>query len=182
MTFGKFFPVAVMIALAAAIYVIVAQYFKVSALWVPFISWPLYFIVGSKLSRIHKQIFALTGGMLFGYLTLVVVAPVSSIVGSNFGLSATVFLVAFSIVMLELTDWFELAPAYFFSYAGYFAYFFGGFAGPGVSNATAMVPYWILLMAGLGMAVITAFLRKEILNMLGVKGEAQITVFDKERK
>lgn len=182
MTFSKFFPVALMVALSAAVYVIAAQYLKVTALWVPFISWPLYFVVGSKFSRIHKQIIALTGGILFGYLTLLAVGPISNIVGSNLGLPVTVFFVAFIIVMLELTDLFELAPAYFFSYAGYFAYLFGGFAGQGVSNAAAMVPYWILLMVGLGLAVITAFLRTNILNMFGVRGEAQVTVFDKEKK
>jgi len=129
MTFKKFLPVGLMIAAVATLYVIVAQYLKVSALWVPFISWPLYFIAGAKPSRLHKEVIGLIGGVIFAYLTLVVVVPFTGIFGGVLGLPLTVFLVALIIVMLELTDWFELAPAYFFSFAGYFAYVFGGFGG-----------------------------------------------------
>lgn len=181
MKFSKFLPVALTIALFAAIYVGVAQYLKVSALWVPFISWPLYFVTGAKLARLHKQIIGLTGGILFGYLTLVAVVPFTQIFGGTLGLPLIVFFVALSIVLLELTDWFELAPAYFFSYAGYFAYVFGGFGGPAATYLTAMAPYWILLMVGLGLAVVTAFLRKTILEKEGIYGSAQETVFDKEK-
>jgi len=91
--------------------------------------------------------------------------------------------VAFLIVMLELTDWFELAPAYFFAFAGYFAYVFGGFAGTMASStdyAMAMVPFFLLLMLGLGLGYITALLRKKILEKEGVYGQDQKTVFDKE--
>jgi len=181
MTFKKFIPVAIMIGVVAALYVLVAQYLKVSALWVPFISWPLYFIAGSKPSRLHKEVLGLTGGILFGYLTLVVVVPFSSYFGSTLGLPLTVLIVAFLIVLFELTDWFELAPAYFFAYAAYFAFVFGGFGGPGASNASSMVPVWVLLMVGLVLGYLTAGLRKKILEKEKVYGSAQQTVFDKER-
>ncbi len=182
MTAKQFFPVALMVAVVAALYVLFAQQLKVSALWVPFISWPLYFIAGAKPSRLHKEVIGLTGGILFGFLTLKVVVPFTEIFGSLLALPLTVFLAAFLIVILELTDWFELAPAYFFAYAGYFAYVFGGFAGAKTSYAAAMVPFWILLMVGLGLGYLTASLRKMILEKEGVHGSAQETVFDKERQ
>jgi len=182
MKFSKFFPVALMVAVIAALYILVAQYLKVSAIWVPFISWPLYFIAGSKPSRLHKEILGLTGGILFGYVTLLVATPFSQFFGATLGLPLTVLLVAFSIVTLELTNWFELAPAYFFAYAGYFAYVFGGFGGPAATPAKSMIPFWILLMVGLGLGYISAFLRKKILEKKGIYGAAQETVFDKERQ
>lgn len=182
MKFSKFFPVALMVAIIAALYVLVAQYVKVSALWVPFISWPLYFIAGSKPSRLHKEVIGLTGGIIFGWVTLVVVVPFSKIFGATLGLPLTVLLVAFIIVILELTDWFELAPAYFFAYAGFFAYVFGGFGGKTATPASSIIPYWILLMVGLVLGLVSAFLRKKILEKGGVYGAAQETVFDKERK
>ncbi|MDO8555200.1 MAG: DUF1097 domain-containing protein [bacterium] len=181
MTFKKFLPVGIMIAAVATIYVIVAQYLKVSALWVPFISWPLYFIAGAKPSRLHKEVIGLIGGVIFAYLTLVIVVPFTGIFGSILGLPLTVFLVALIIVMLELTDWFELAPAYFFSFAGYFAYVFGGFGGQ-ATPAQSIIPFSVLLMAGLGLGYLTAMFRKKILEKEGVYGTAQETVFDKERR
>jgi len=182
MKFSKFLPVALMIAVIAALYILLAQYFKVSAIWVPFISWPLYFIAGAKPSRLHKEVLGLTGGILFGYVTLLVATPFSGFFGSTLGLPLTVLLVAFTIVILELTDWFELAPAYFFAYAGYFAYVFGGFGGKVTTPAKDMIPFWILLMVGLGLGYISAFLRKKILEKEGVFGTAQETVFDKEKQ
>jgi len=79
--------------------------------------------------------------------------------------------------MLELTDWFELAPAYFFSYGAYFAYVFGGFA---ITKESALIPFWLLIMLGLVFGYFTATIRKKILEREGVYGKEQQTVFDKE--
>src|SRR4030042_167643 len=173
MTTKKFIPVAVMIAVVAALFMLIGTKLGVTSTWVPFISWPLYFIAGSKPSRLHKEIFGLTGGIIFGYITLLVATPFSAFFGATLGLPLTVLLVAFSIVILELTDWFELAPAYFFAYAGYFAYVFGAFGGPTATPASSMIPYWILLMVGLALGYISAFLRKKILERGGVFGSGQ---------
>ncbi|MFH1714439.1 MAG: DUF1097 domain-containing protein [Candidatus Nealsonbacteria bacterium] len=181
MKFKAFLPVAIMIGVVAAVYVFVAQYLEISALWVPFISWPLYFIAGAKPSRLHKEIIGLTGGIIFGFLTLVVVVPMGNIFGAVLSLPLTVFLAAIIIVLLELTDWFELAPAYFFSFAGYFAYLFGGFGGAEATNASVIPLFWVLLMVGLGLGYMTAFLRRKILENQGIFGADQKTVFDKER-
>lgn len=166
-----------MIAVAAALFVLVAQALNVSALWVPFISWPLYFIAGAKPARLPKEIIGLTGGVVAGYITLAVVAPIGNLVGDTLSLPMTILIVAFVIVMLELTDWFELAPAYFFAFAGYFAYLAGG-----ATPFKAMFPFWALLMVGLVLGYLTALMRKKILEKEGVYGAAQETVFDKENK
>lgn len=188
MTAKKFLPVSLMIAIVAAIYVWAGMRWQFSALWAPFISWPLYFIAGAKPSRLHKEIFGLAGGVLFGFLTIYASGYITSALGQfgpTLGLPVAVLIVAFIIVMLEMTDWFELAPAYFFAFAGYFAYVFGGFAGKIASiggYAYAMVPFFLLLMLGLGLGYVTALLRKKILEKEGIFGAAQETVFDKESK
>jgi len=182
MSFKKFIPVSLMVAFFAALYILIAPYLKISSLWVPFISWPLYFIAGAKPSRLHKEIFGLAGGTIFGFLTILVSGILTPMLGA-YALAATVFVVAFLIVTLELTDWFELAPAYFFAFAGYFAYVFGGFAGvmsTSTDYALAMIPFTLLLLLGLGLGYITALLRKKILEKEGVYGKDQETVFDKE--
>lgn len=183
-SFAKFFPVALMIGAAAAIVVYLSglagqTYPWAGAVWLIFVTWALYFMAGAKASRAHKYIFATTGGIIAGWITLVVLSSVSSIVGSTLGLPVTVFFVATTIVLLELTDWFELAPAYFFSYAAYFAFVFGGFGG-GASNATQGFYVWVMLMAGLAVGFITATLRQSIFNVERVPFEWRETVYDKE--
>ena len=169
MKFIQLLPIAIAIALTAAIYVLAAQYFQVNALWLPFISWALYFIVGGKPSFLPKEIAGLTGGMLFGYLTLLVVTPMASIIGGTLSMPVAVFFAAFFILLLELIDLFDMIPAYFFSYTSYFAYFFGGFGGEEATSIGIMPAFWILLMAGLGLGFFTAELRKRILGMQGIQ-------------
>lgn len=181
MTFGKFLPIAIMIGLLAALSIILTDIYKV-AVWPIFISWGMYFLAGAKPSRLHKEIIGLTGGILFGYLTLWAVPYFTSVFGATYGLPATVFCAAAIIVLLELTDWFELAPAYFLSYAGYFAFVFGKFGGPDTTAVNALIPFWILTMVGLVFGYVSAFLRTKILNSEGVFGGAQQTVFDKEAR
>lgn len=173
-----------MVAAFAAAWVVVGQQYSL-ALWVPFISWPMYFVYdpdATRLRRIPKEIVGLLGGIVFGYVTLWLAPNIGTYAGATWALPLTVFLVAFTIVMLELTNLFELAPAYFFSYAGYFAYVFGGFAGAySLDTAfTAMFPYGALILVGLLIGLTTAYLRRMILQGEGVYGPAQRTVFDKE--
>ncbi len=184
MSFSKFFPVSLMVAVVAAGWVLVGQYYNV-ALWVPFISWPMYFVYdpdATRLRRIPKEIIGLFGGIVLGYVTLWLAPQIGIYAGATWALPLTVFLVAFTIVTLELTNLFELAPAYFFSYAGYFAYVFGGFAGAYSLEVAfkAMLPYGVLILVGLLLGLMTAYLRRLILQGEGLYGSAQKTVFDKE--
>ncbi|OGG76393.1 hypothetical protein A2950_00300 [Candidatus Kaiserbacteria bacterium RIFCSPLOWO2_01_FULL_55_19] len=187
MNFAKFFPVALIVGILAAISVLGWQYFSDASrypwlqIWPVFITWGLYFVAGAKIGRLHKEILGITGGILFGYLTLLIAfAPsVQSALGGTWSLPVTVFVIATIIVLLELTDWFEFAPVYFIAYAGYFAYVFGKFSG-GAGNATEMFYFWVPMMVGLAFGVVTAVLRKRLLEAEGVYGSAQETVFDKE--
>ena len=185
-SFAKFFPAALMIGVVAALVVYAsgalgATYPWAGAVWLIFISWALYFMAGAKVSRIHKYAIGLTGGLVFGWLTLAIMPFFSSIFGATWGLPMTVLVVATTIVLLELTDWFELAPAYFFSFAAYFAFVFGGFGGD-ASNLTAGIYAWVMLMVGLGVGFITSTLRTSIFNIEKVPLEWRDTVYDSERR
>lgn len=177
---GKFIPVAAMVGVLGALYVMVGTKLNF-ILWVPFISWALFFMAGAKYSRLHKEIIGLTGGLFFAAVLLYLLPFFGEIFGANWSLPVLVFLAVFFIVLLELTDWFELAPAYFFGFAGYFAVLFGG-------SATAQMSWgnifscWYLLMLGLGLGVLTQFFRNAIFDFLGVLPEQRQTVFDKEKK
>lgn len=184
-SFAKFFPVALMIGVIGGVVVYLSAlagqtYPWAGAVWLIFVTWALYFIAGARVSRLHKCFFATTGGIIAGWITLAVLAYVSSIVGATLGLPVTVFFVATTIVLLELTDWFELAPAYFFSYAAYFAFVFGGFGG---SASTAMQGFyvWVMLVVGLFVGWLTATLRSTIFNIEHVPFEWRQTVYDRER-
>ncbi|HEY4525169.1 MAG TPA: DUF1097 domain-containing protein [Candidatus Paceibacterota bacterium] len=183
-SFAKFLPVALMIGASAGLVVYLSatlssSYPWAGAVWLIFISWALYFMAGAKASRMHKYALGLTGGIVAGWLTLAALSYVSSVVGSTWGLPVTVFFIATAIVLLELTDWFELAPAYFFSYAAYFAFVFGGFGGD-VSNGTQAISVWAMLMAGLVVGWLTSTIRTAIFNVEQVPLEHRGTVFDRE--
>lgn len=165
MKFSQLFPVAFAIALIASIYVLAAQYFQISAVWLPFISWALYFIVGGKPSYLSKEILCLTGGMIFAFVTLVMVGPISGLVGKIFAMPVTVFIAAFLILILELFKPLDMIPAYFFSYTSFFAYYYGGFGGEGATPLGIMPLYWTLLMVGLGLGYFTSEIRNKILRM-----------------
>src|SRR3990167_4621277 len=183
-TFGNYLPVALFVGVVAALVVYAssalgASYPWAGAVWIVFISWALYFMAGAKASRIHKYVLGLVGGVFAAWLTLALVSFVTGIVGPTLGLPVTVFFIAVAIILLELTDWFELAPAYFFAYASYFAFVFGGFGGD-VSNGTQAISVWAMLMAGLVGGWLTSTIRTAIFNVEQVPLEHRGTVFDRE--
>jgi hypothetical protein len=138
-------------------------------------------MAGAKYSRLHKEIIGLTGGVVFAAVLLYLLPFFGKIFGASWSLPVLVFLAVFLIVLLELTDWFELAPAYFFGFAGYFALLFGGSA-PAQMTSGNLFSYWYLLMLGLGLGVLTQFFRNAIFDILKVPPEQRETVFDKEKR
>ncbi len=152
-------------------------------IWVPFISWALYFMAGGRLQRAHKYVIAMVGGVVYGWLTIIIGNWLVGIIGGLWAYPIVVFLVATSIVLLELTDWFELAPAYFFGYAGYFATAFGfsaalGFETP--QDITLAVYHIVLTVAGLVLGWITIAIKGRMLDAMNVPLDQRQTVFDKE--
>ena len=155
------------------------------AVWALFISWGAWFSIGAKMKRLPKFLVGLVGGVFFGWLTLVLMGVISSVVGGTFGLPLTVFFVATTIVLLELTDLFELAFVYFFAYASFFAYVFGNFdKQDGMSAAMAWgvqsFHFIILLFLGVVYAIVTVWLKNMIFDVERVPLERRNTVFDKE--
>ncbi len=150
--------------------------------WVPFITWALYFIAGSRLSRLHKEVIGVVGGVVFGLLTIIIGNWLNGIVGDLYGYPLTVFFVAIIIVMLELTDWFELAPAYFFAYAGYFAATFGFAEEMGYSHSQMAWYYVILSLIGFALAIISSKIRMALMEGMHVPADSRATMFDKENK
>lgn len=180
MSFAKFFPVALMVGVVAGIWMIISGKMGLVP-WVPFLSWALFFGAGAgKFQRVPKEIIGLTGGVAAAVVLLYFLPVATNILGAMWGLPALVLLAATIIVLLELTNWMELAPAYFYSFAGFFAYLFGGFAGTTEMNFSLIFTFWILLLVGTGLGVLTGFLRGVILGMVGVPKEQRKTIFDKE--
>lgn len=184
--FGKFLPVALMVALFASTTVYIGNmiatwpgYAWAGAAWVPFISWALYFSAGAKISRLHKYVIGMIGGVLFGWLTIILGNMLAPSLAA-FAFPVVIFFIVTTIVMLELTDWFELAPAYFFGFAGFFAYVFGGYPFA-ADHGKAVLVYSILTVTGLLLGLITSTLREKILDMLGVPLDQRATVFDREK-
>jgi hypothetical protein len=169
MTISKFLPVAASVGLLAALWVGIGSAYAL-VLWVPFLSWALVFGAGAgKISRVPKEVIGLIGGTAAAII-VVLLLPV------------LVFFAGTAIVLLELTNWFELAPAYFFSFAGYFAYLFGGFASSSSVEVGSTVMYLALLIVGTGLGVATILVRGFLLDMMKVPQDQRQTIFDRERK
>ena len=182
MSIAKFAPVAVAVGILAGGWVAIGNAYSL-VLWIPFLSWALVFGAGAgKFSRVPKEIVGLIGGTAAAVILVLLIPTATSIVGGTLALPVLVFLAAFSIIMLELTDLFELAPAYFYSFAGFFAYLFGGFEG-GVGITTGSVTMYIaLLLVGTGLGLASVIVRSFLLDAMKVPKEQQQTVFDKERR
>ena len=193
-SFGQWLPVSLMVGILAGLSVYIftvlfpeAGYGWAGAVWVLFISWGGWFSVRAKMKRLPKFILSVTGGVVFGVLTLIVFGYLSPFLG-DWALAVTVFLAATSIVLLELTSILEVAFVYFFAYAGYFAYVFGGF-GDTVDSTGAVVDtsfyqeagyFWILLMAGVGFALVNVWLKNILFKIERVPLDQRNTIFDKE--
>lgn len=164
MTFRKLFPVAVVIALTSGVYIFIAQYFQISALWLPYISWTTYFLDGAKPSRILNIAICFTGGLFIGLLTVLLINPITGILGPTLSLPVIVFFMVLLILLLELLKGADIVPVYFFSYSSYFAYYFGKFGGESATPISVLPIMWLLLMVGLGLGYFTSEIRKIILK------------------
>ncbi len=188
-SFGQWLPVALMIGVLAGLTVLLTTKISqmnglgfIGAVWVIFISWALWFAMGARFDRLAKGVLSTVGGVIFGWLTLValvnVFTPLLGAAAGTWALPLTVFCVATIIVLLELTNLFEVGFAYFFGFAGYFAYVFG-FAGE-TSQLMAAVQVSILLVIGFGIGILSSTLKNKILDAEAVPLHLRRTIFDKE--
>jgi len=169
MSISKFVPVALIFGFFAFLYVYIGAVLGI-ILWISFFTWAMFFAAGPnyqlRVKRLPKNIIgAMTLGLLAG-------------------------IAAFFILLLELTNWFEYAVAYFIGFAGYFAYAFGGGNAPGLqwgaydpNNIVGnFVSFVVLLLVGYLLGYITATLRRWVLNVEGVPEVEHEQIFDVERR
>jgi len=188
-SFMQWLPVAAMVGVLAGASVMITSIFSqmeglgfIGAVWVVFISWALWFAMGARFDRLAKGIFSTIGGVLFGWLTLIVntaiFTPLFGDAAGMWALPVTVFFAATTIVLFELTSLFEVGFAYFFGFAAYFAYVFG-FAGD-TPLFTSVIHVSILLLIGYGFGILSSTVKDKILSAEQVPFHLRKTIFDKE--
>jgi len=159
----KWAPVALFVGILAAVYVIIARETGL-ILWAAFISWPLYFLAGSTIKKMDESIIGLSGGLLAGW-ALIKLLPYFAFLGAFWTLPAVVVVVAFIIVFLELVPEVDMAPAYFFSFASFFAII--GATDPATGQAygagfDTVIKLWIPLMVGLAFAFVNSIVVNKV--------------------
>ncbi len=188
-SFRKWLPVALMVGVLAGASVMLSSVVSqinslgfMGAVWVVFISWALWFAMGARYDRLTKGVASSIGGVVFGWLTLIVntsvFTPLFGDAAGMWALPVTVFCAATAIVLLELTDILEVGFAYFFGYAAYFAYVFG-FAGD-TPLLTSAIHVSILLVVGFVFGIVSSSLKNKILDAENVPFNLRKTIFDKE--
>ncbi|HJN62348.1 MAG TPA: DUF1097 domain-containing protein [Candidatus Parcubacteria bacterium] len=163
---SKWIPIALMVGIIAAIYVIIAREFNL-ILWAAFVSWPLYFLAGTTIKKMDEAVIGLTGGLIAGWGLVKLIPLFSGTFGAFWTLPVLVTIAAFIIVFLEIVPEFDMAPAYFLSFASFFAAMgilnsaTGEVLGPGFDT---VIKLWIPFMVGLGFAYLTGKLVKQFLS------------------
>lgn len=160
----KWAPIALAVGVLAAIYVIIAREFGL-ILWAAFISWGLYFLAGATIKKMDEAVIGLSGGLIagWGFIKLI---PYFSWFGDFWALPILVIIVAFIIIFLEVVPEFDMAPAYFLSFASFFAAMgildssTGEVYGPGFDT---VIKLWIPLMIGLVFAFVNGRMVKKVL-------------------
>lgn len=163
MTFQRLLPVILITAFISALYVLFAQTLQINAMWLPFISWTLYCLDGAKPKRLFNLIFGFTTGMLIGALTVILINPVSAILGTTLALPVIVFFMVIIILIAELVKPINSVPSYFFAYSSYFAYYYGKFDKASQTPISIIPTFWILAILGFGLGFITMELRNKLL-------------------
>lgn len=154
---SKWIPIALGVGIIAAVYVIIARYFNL-ILWAAFISWPLYFLAGATIKKMDREIIGLSGGLLAGWGLIQLIPSFSGVFGDFWTLPVLVTIAAFIIIFLETVPEFDMAPAYFLSFASFFAAM--GLIDPATNQPYGagfgtVIKLWIPLMVGLAFAYIS---------------------------
>lgn len=183
-SFLKFLPVTINVGIWAFLWLWIGLRFELP-LWVPFVGWALWYSIGPTLAlrtkRFPKNLIAAAGGTVYAVVFILLIPVFTSIFG-GFAIPVLGFLAGMSIVLLELTKWFEWAVGYFFVFAGYFAFAFAGETFGATGEFARDIPYYfILILVGFGLGFITDTVRFKILRAEGLRTEAEMkTIFDTE--
>ncbi|KKS38215.1 MAG: hypothetical protein A3G49_02125 [Candidatus Sungbacteria bacterium RIFCSPLOWO2_12_FULL_41_11] len=168
-------------------------------LWIPFISWSMWYIIGPTFSlrkkRFNKNLIGAVGGTVYA-IVFILLIPVASKLFGFYGIPVLGFFAGLTIVLLELTNLFEYAMSYFFTFGSYFAFAFAGKAfgavgdygivfagtvGPLEGYMKDVVYFLFLVFVGFLLGFITDIARDKILKMEGLADDsAQKTIFDRE--
>ena len=196
--FKKYMPVAIHVGVWVFIWLWVGLRFGM-VLWIPFISWSMWYIIGPSWSirkkRFYKNLIGAIGGTVYA-VAFILLIPVAANLFGSFAIPMLGYFAGLTILLLELTDWFEYAMSYFFTFGSYFAFAFAGgaygavgdygivFAGSWGSAAGYIQDFayfMALILVGFFLWYFTDIVRYKILAHEGLTDESQQkTIFDKE--
>lgn len=157
---AKFLPIPIIVAVLAFLWMVVAAQFNLLA-WVAFITWGGYFLAGISSRSIVREAISFTLGIVFGWLIVLIGTSLTPSLGT-YAFPVAVGLAGFTIVLLEIVPWFDMAPGYFFGAAAFFA----AGATPDLITFTKV---WIPGMLGLALGVLTGYLRGMVFRAQGEK-------------
>lgn len=158
--FLKFLPVPIVVAVLAFIWMYVSAQLKLLA-WVAFITWAGYFLAGMDVRGALRLGISFFLGVLFAMLIVFLGTSLVPSLGI-YAFPVVVAIAAFLIVLLEMVPWFDLAPGYFLGAAAFFA------AGA-TNNLTTFLAVIMPALLGIGLGMITGFLRGSIFKLEHVK-------------
>lgn len=160
MKFTQFLPIPIVVFFMAFLWMVIAKNFNLLA-WVAFLTWGAYFMSGITTKSAIREGIGFTLGIIFGAVIILLTTYLAPALG-DYALPVVVGLAGFTIVLLELVPWVDMAPSYFIGAAA----FFGAGGSPDVATFMAV---FVPGMLGLAIGYVTAYLRGVVLKMEGVK-------------
>lgn len=154
----QFLPIPIMVGILAFVWMVVAAQFNLLP-WVAFITWGAYFLAGINSRSALREAISFTLGIIFGWAIVLVGTALTPSLGT-YAFPAAVGLAGFTIVLLELAPWFDMAPGYFLGAAAFFA------AGAKPDVAT-FIAVFIPGLLGLGLGILTGWLRGWVFSAQG---------------
>ena len=161
MSFQKFLPIPIMFGVLAGIATFLAGSLQFAP-WPIFVGWAVYLVAGAKPSLLSKEVAALIGGVIVGYLTFLALPSASDTFGDTFALPIVVGGAVFLMVVVGRVQLLSLTPALVFFYATYLAYVLGLFGGAETTYVNAIGPFLILNAIGLAFGYVSVLLQTKL--------------------
>jgi len=161
MSFQKFLPIPIMFGILAGIATILAGAVQFAP-WPIFVGWAVYLVAGAKPSLLSKEVAALIGGIILGYVTFAVLPGATGALGATFALPVVVAVAVFLMVAVGRVQMLSLAPAFVIAYATYLAYVLGSFGGAATTPVNAIMPFFILNVVGFVFGYVSVSLQTKL--------------------